>query len=118
MSEELERIGKFLMTNFRDSALSSLDTLTSNNAKAPSLQKLQLEISNLSEEQKEILRRVCTHVLDSGLHDFLFAIQEASENNEGIEILVDGEDIAKKSDGLQGELYSEDGWIHKYSANS
>lgn len=45
------------------------------------------------------------------MHNMLFMIEE----HEEIELLYKEENIAEKSDGLSGELYTEDGWIEKYS---
>jgi len=42
-------------------------------------------------------------------------VQEEAEAGNEIQILVDGENIAELSDGLQGESFSEDGWNAKFS---
>ena len=116
MSEELDIAGEFLMKHFRDNALSKLDALIEGKLNAPGLLSLQSSIVSLEDEEKEILKKACIESLDSGLHDFLFALQEASNNNENIKFLVNGKNIAELSDGLQGELFTEDGWFSKYSA--
>lgn len=116
MSEELDIAGEFLMKHFRDNALSKLDALIEGKLNAPGLLSLQSSIVSLEDEEKEILKKACIESLDSGLHDFLFALQEASDNNENIKFLVNGKNIAELSDGLQGELFTEEGWFSKYSA--
>ena len=116
MSEDLDIAGKFIMKHFRDNALLKLDSLLEGKLKAPRLLALQSYIGSLESEEKEILKKACIESIDSGLHDFLFALQEASDNNENIKFLVNGKNIAELSDGLQGELFSEDGWFSKYSA--
>ena len=116
MSEELDIAGKFIMKHFRDNALSKLDALIEGKLKAPGLLSLQSSIVSLESEEKEILKKACVESLDSGLHNFLFALQEAYDNNENIKFLVNGQNIAELSDGLQGELFTEDGWFSKYSA--
>ena len=115
MNEELDIFGKFLMKHFRDNALYKLNALIEGKQKAPSLQQLQASLESLGEEEKEILKQACMESLDSGLHDFLFALQESIDNEEGVEVIVNGKNIAKLSDGLQGELFTEDGWFSKYS---
>lgn len=45
------------------------------------------------------------------MHNMLFMLEE----HEEIEMLYAGENIVEESDGLSGELYTEDGWIEKYS---
>lgn len=37
------------------------------------------------------------------------------EDNMEIEVRVENECISEISDGLAGELYTEDGWIQKFS---
>jgi hypothetical protein len=117
MSRELDKLGEFLMRNFRDSAISKVHSLIERNNKAPSLQILQEDIASLSTSQKELLKRTCTNAIDTGIHDLLFALQEAGENEEGIKILVDEKDASTLSDGLQGEPYGDDGWISKFSSH-
>ena len=53
--------------------------------------------------------------LSVGLHDFLFALQEAHDLERGIEVLVDGKNVAELSDGLQGEPCGGEGWIAKFA---
>lgn len=115
MNSELDIFGKLLMKSFRDRALYQLDTLIEGKFNVPSLQKLQESLSTMNENDKEILIQTCIESLDSGIHDFLFALQESSDNKDGIEIIVNGKNIAELSDGLQGELFTEDGWFAKFS---
>jgi hypothetical protein len=49
------------------------------------------------------------------MHDFLFAVQELSDAGQQFEIRVDGENVASLSDGLHGEIFTEEGWIATYS---
>ena len=116
MTEELNIAGKFIMKHFRDNALSKLDALLEGKLKAPGLLELQRSIASLENEEKETLKKACMESVDSGLHDFLFALQEATDNNDDIKLLVNGRNIAELSDGLQGELFTEDGWFSKFSA--
>ena len=115
MSKELDKFGQFLMKNFRDNAIYKINSLFEGHSKAPAYQELQNPLKSFSEEEKEMIKKTFIISLDSGLHDFLFSLQESTENNEGIELLVDGTNVASQSDGLQGELFTEDGWLSKYS---
>jgi len=112
MSRELDKFGKFIMKNLRDRAIDNFDKLSMGYWKASSLQPLQSELHQFNEEQLSIIRRSIISVVDSGLHDFLFAIQEASDLKQGIKIMVDETDIAQISDGLHGDLF---GWFAKFS---
>ena len=82
--------------------------------KAPALQKLQKDLASLPENHRTIVRRCVIQSVDNGRHDFLFALQESYENESDIEVVVDGQNIAENSDGLHGELFTEDGWKAKY----
>jgi hypothetical protein len=75
----LDVFGEFLMKNLRDAALRSADCLLNGGAKAPSLARLQRDLAGMSEAQKDIVRRLVLEVVDSGTHDFLFALQEAHD---------------------------------------
>jgi len=54
--------------------------------------------------------------MTSSTHDFLFAIQEQADFEEDIQLNVANKNVAELSDGLHGEIFSESGWIKKYSA--
>ncbi|WP_141225120.1 hypothetical protein [Paenibacillus sp. yr247] len=83
--------------------------------KAPSLQLIQSQLEQFSEEQKEIIHKVVISCIDRGLHDLLFGLQEAHELGDKIEMFVDDVNLAEVSDGLHGELFTEDGWYHRFS---
>ena len=89
------------MKHFRDNALSKLDALIEGKLKAPGLLSLQSSIGSLESKEKEILKSACIESFDSGLHDFLLALQEAYDNDDNIEFLVNGKNVAELSNGLQ-----------------
>jgi hypothetical protein len=118
MAESLDKFGEFLITNFRDSAIDHVDGLLSAHNKAPDLQTLQADLQRLTDEQRAIVRRCVIESIDSGLHDFLFALQEEYDSEGSIKVTVDGESIAEVSDGLQGEPYGEMGWQARFSKHT
>jgi hypothetical protein len=75
---------------------------------------MQDELAHLNSRQKETFLKAITQTIDVALHDFLFALQEEDEDN-GIRIIVDNQNIAPLSDGLHGEAYTDDGWYAKFS---
>jgi len=113
--ERLDRLGQFVMTNRRDAALSYFESLAGGRWKAPGLQQLQGELQALDEDRLQTVRRCVVSVIDHAIHDFLFALQEGEGVRE-VELVVDGQSVADLSDGLHGELFTEDGWLAKYSA--
>ncbi|MCA9623807.1 MAG: hypothetical protein KC731_32515 [Myxococcales bacterium] len=114
MDEPLDLLGRFIMKHLRDPGIHHVEHLLVAKWKAPALRDLQQELRSLSPEQRTLVRRAVVSSLDAAIHDFLFALQEASENG-AVRILVDGNDPARESDGLHGELFSEDGWCARFS---
>ena len=114
-TKELDWFGEFLVENLRDSGIEFTELLLKAHWKALDLQNLQHKLETFSEEQKEIVMDVVVKTIDKAIHNFLYAVQEESEFDNGIQIMVNGKNIAELSDGLQGEGYSNNGWYAKYS---
>lgn len=112
----LDKFGQFLMQRLRDRAYVHLDGLLDGHWKAPALKKLQRDLRKLDPDQQAILRRALVSSIDSAIHDFLFAIQEVHDDDGSIAIEVDGKNVAALSDGLHGELFTDDGWFARFSA--
>lgn len=113
--DPLSEFGRVLMVKLRDRGIDHLDKMLAAKAKAPALQKLQGELKSLDQQQRALLRRAFVTSLDSALHDFLFALQEENDSGGRVAVLVDGSRIADASDGLHGELFTQDGWFARYS---
>ncbi|HEY1379830.1 MAG TPA: hypothetical protein VGF55_23710 [Gemmataceae bacterium] len=103
------------MAKFRDAAIDYADGLLAAHWKAPGLKALQADLGRLTTEQRAIVRRCVIAAVDSGLHDFLFALGEEHDAGTGIAVVVDGQDIAAQSDGLHGEPYGDKGWFARFS---
>ncbi|AWF82285.1 hypothetical protein BTJ40_16430 [Microbulbifer sp. A4B17] len=108
----LDKLGKIIAQDLRDSSLERYLALESGSLKSPSTQELIKELDGFSDEQKAVIRKVLTNCIDSGVHNLLFAIEEEKED---IAVLIDNENVAELSDGLNGEIYTEDGWFEKFS---
>ncbi|WP_127531005.1 hypothetical protein [Paenibacillus kobensis] len=111
----LDKFGEFMMKNLRDRAIDHYDMLSDGMCKSPSLQQIQAELNQFNEEQKNLIRTIVFRCVGNGIHDLLFGLQEAYDNDEKIAVIVDGVNVAEVSDGLQGELFTEDGWYHRFS---
>lgn len=114
MTKPLDRLGKLVMQRLRDEPFEFFEQLTQGHWKAPSLQGLQRDVRSLSPEQLEIVRRCVRSTVDEGIHDFLFALQEACEK-ETLELRIQGKNVLDLTDGLHGELFTEDGWQARFS---
>ncbi len=109
---ELEKLGKVIAEDLRDSALNRYLDLESGLIASDVAKELSKKIGQLSDDQKSLVRKIITDCVDVGVHDFLFAIGESREN---VEIHVNGKNVTELSDGLQGEIFTEDGWFEIFS---
>lgn len=113
--DTLNKFGKFLVQNLRDSGINFAENLLANHWKSPELINLQNEIQSFSDDKKNIIRQIVVKTIDNAIHDFLFAVVEQADFDNEIQIIVDKKNIVELSDGLHGESYSEDGWNAKFS---
>ena len=112
-SEILDKFGRFLIENSFNKGLNKIESLIKGELKT--YKNLQKEVSKFNNKQLVTLKRCFVTMFNEALHDLLFALQESYENNKDINIIVDGKNIAELSDGLNGELYSDEGWYVKFS---
>ena len=115
MNEPLDKFGEFFVRNFRDKMLNDLEMLLAGSWKAPAVQGLQERLAAMSDDQRDAIRDTAERLITSGMHDFLSAVQEDFDAEGTIRFVVDGADISQTSDGLQGELFGEGGWIERFS---
>ncbi len=108
----LENFGKLLTTSLRDSALNRCLDIESGRMRSPDYKELTSDLSEFSENQMRIVKRLLTECVDTGIHDFLFALDESQDE---LTVLVNGDDIVNESDGIQGEIFNDDGWFEKFS---
>jgi hypothetical protein len=116
--ESLDYFGQFLIKNYRDKALKTLEIAIANKWKNKSYKDFQKFLQSLTEQQQKVLFDGFQLMLDGALHDLLFNIQEENHFISRIKILVDGYDAIQISDGIHGEQFGENGWIEKYSQYS
>lgn len=111
----LDKFGKFIVQSLRDRAIEQNNQLLRSELAGAAIQELQRRVSLLNSDQKALLHDVVVDLIDTAMHDFLFALQEAHDNDAGIEIVVNGQNIAETSGMLNGEHLGPDGWISKFS---
>lgn len=113
--QALDKFGQFMVAKLRDRAIEKYLLTQDGYWLSPGLQSLQKRIGKLSPDQRQLVLEVVVDVLDTALHDVLFAFQEAHDCEDGIAVIVDGVNVAAVSDGLQGEPYSDEGWLARFS---
>ncbi|QDT01339.1 hypothetical protein [Adhaeretor mobilis] len=110
----VDKFGKIVVTKLRDNAIDFFDLASQGHWRAPSLQNLQRELADQTPEQIDLIRRCVIQAIETGMHDFLFALVEANDF-ENVHVMVDGVNVADESDGLHGEQFTEEGWIAKFA---
>jgi len=116
-NELLSNFGKLLISSVRDEVLEIDDLILSGRMGGSEIQEFYDRAKNLTKDEKELIKKFALQAVDSTLHHFLWMI----EQNEEYDLIKytggKGEFVSLRdiSDGLCGELYTEDGWIEKYS---
>ena len=111
----LDKFGKFIVNRLRDAAMDRCFWLQSARLREPVVQQLQEDLQNMTPQQKDMLTRCVMRVVDGALHEVLCGIQESHDVGQGIEVLVDGDNIAQLSGMLHGNILGPEGWIARFS---
>jgi hypothetical protein len=116
MNDVLDRFGQLLVSEVRDVAVAVALESIRGQMKDQASKQIEAELAKVPESTRKLLEAFATDLVDSTHHDllsffegteeFLIAFQE-NEND-----LVDLNEI---SDGLAGELVTEEGWISRFS---
>ena len=111
MSDVLDYFGETLINEVRDRTIRLYDKKIHGTMVDEASRKIYSKLSNFDEEHKAVLEEIIAGVVDLSLHNMLCVLDE----HEDIKVLVNEDNIAEVSDGLAGELYTEDGWIERFS---
>ena len=111
----IDVFGKFLMENLRDKAIACCDSLSCERSGVPRLVHLEDDLRSLNDEHLCILKRCIVEAVDVAIHSFLFQVHEYAEQENAVQVCVNGVNVAHLSDGLHGELFGKDGWMAQYS---
>jgi GH25 family lysozyme M1 (1,4-beta-N-acetylmuramidase) len=114
----LDKFGKYLIREVRDRTLEINELIMQGNMGSRENQALYKLTENLSDEIKVIINKYILKNVDSTLHYFLWLIEQHDDLD--LTYYTDEQKLSpyslkEISDGLCGELYTEDGWIAKYS---
>ncbi len=110
--DKLDKFGRLIVEGLRDGALNRYLEFESDWGASDAFKRSSKELSEFSESQRTFIRGLLTDCVDVGIHEFLCSIEE---QNDSIKILVEGQSISDLSDGLQGEIFTEDGWFERFS---
>ena len=111
MENILDEFGKILITEVRDGTIDSMNKMIDGTMKGTIAKLIRKKISILDKEQIEVLKWLIPEIVDFSLDSMLFMF----EGHPDLQLVFQGVDLKEVSDGLSGELYTEDGWIQKFS---
>lgn len=109
--EILDDFGSALMRRVRDRSLGRYENIQRGALKSQRAIELHDLLSEFDEQQQMAIKILITESIDNTLFNLLFMFEE----DEDKEIVVADVNISEISDGLAGELFSEDGWITRFS---
>ena len=111
MNSNLNQFGQMIIERVRDKTIESFYSILYGNIKSKTANSFNEILKQVSMNDKNEIIRVIELVTDQCLFNFLDMI----EKNTSLQVTLNGDSITELSDGLAGELYTEDGWIEKYS---
>ena len=111
---ELDEFGKFLMTYVRDKAIEQINDIIDKTEKGISTPSTNL-MSELIKKDYDSAKAVSKLSVDTALAFLLGAFEENPEFIITTRISESSSDLNSMSDGFEGELYGDNGWISKYS---
>jgi hypothetical protein len=112
----LDDFGRILIENVRDTTIEQWEMIVSGKMKGERGKRIkQILEPKFNEKQLDIVTDLVSQIVDSAVHNLLVTLEQEEievylSNNEQVKT-----NIVLLSDGLAGELYTEDGWICKYS---
>ncbi len=112
MEDALNYFGEILIREVRDRTIEEFDMIVTGNMNDVGSQNLYKKIQQMSNEHQELIKEIIPQIVDLCLDNMLCMMDDYADD---INVKVDGENISEISDGLAGELYTEDGWIQQYS---
>jgi len=114
MDDNLSSFGELFIGKVRDNSIFVIEGVISGHMKSPIDKQLHDKVSKFSKEDLQLLKDFLYRMVDLTLHNTLLMLEENSEwvlANSNLEVI----NINDLSDGLTGELYSDEGWIRRFS---
>lgn len=115
-NEALDKFGTILMRRVRDAAISDWEMIVSGKMRDQRSQEIYQTLKKFGITEQCTIKSLIPEIVDTVLHHFLWMLED--EKDIELAVKCSGrrvESIRKESDGLCGELYTEDGWIARFS---
>lgn len=115
MEKILSNFGESFIENVRDNSLFIFESILSGRMKDVESREIYNKFNNLSEEERTLIKQIAYKMVDLTIHNVMFFFEQDIDDWKISNSRKQVEDLANLSDGLTGELYSEDGWIKQFS---
>lgn len=116
MDALLDHFGSTLVQRVRDKAIQDWDMILDGRMKDSNSLGIRHRLSGLSKEQLQIVSWLIPQVVDTTLHHLLWTLEQEESIKVSVQVGAERlEDVSQSSDGLSGELPSEEGWIARFS---
>jgi len=115
MEKELSNFGELFIKDVRDNSLFVFEGILSGHMKGVENKNLCEKLNGLSEQELTLIKQIAYKMVDLTIHNTMFFFEQDIDGWKVANPAKNVDDLASTSDGLAGELYSEDGWIEKYS---
>lgn len=117
-TKRLDEFGMALMEDVRDYAAEEYLKMKIGKMKSIPSKKVFEAIHSIDSKHHEKLDFIVGKMIDNVIHKVLFMFEQSeSFTIADKEKVAEDNDLVEYSDGLCGELYSEDGWYYMYSKN-
>jgi hypothetical protein len=115
--ELLDAFGQAFIHRVRDGTLEETDDILMGRGHPEWKRELHALLErSMDENQRALLRRVVAIAVDTAMHNVLWMIESTPELRlEAVGLAGERHDLVAASDGLSGELWTEDGWIARFS---
>lgn len=111
----LEEFGESLMNEVRDEACGVLQRLMTGKMADKQSKAMYKRIAKLTPEHRGLVEELLVEAVDQGLAMFLNFLDQHEVVVRWADSKGRKHDVRAISDGLMGELYTQDGWIEKFS---
>jgi hypothetical protein len=113
----LDGFGEAFIHRVRDATLAETDDILIGRGRPEWKQELHATlIGSMDLQQRLLVRHVVAIAVDTAMHNLLWMIESTPELRlEAVGPDDQRHDLVAASDGLSGELWTEDGWIARFS---
>jgi len=116
--DKLELFGKEFIEQLRDVSIEEYLAIKNGEMKSEDAKQVFQSYSLMDKSSQVLADKIILNIIDRVLHNTLWMFERSNDFTICEKKFVDPEnDVVEMSDGLAGELYSDEGWIEKFSSH-